>query len=159
MPFRQELETVQAYLTVQRLRFADKLNVITSVRDNTLGVPVMKLLVQPLVENAVHHGIEPKQGAGTVYIGARVEEDRLIISVYDDGVGIPPEELEVLRQRLDDPPSSINETNSHVGLMNVACRVRLQYGSGYGLRLESDPGCGTKQILTLPASPKEEYPC
>lgn len=159
VPFRQELETVQAYLTVQRLRFADKLNVITSVRDNTLGVPVMKLLVQPLVENAVHHGIEPKQGAGTVYIGARVEEDRLIISVYDDGVGIPPEELEVLRQRLDDPPSSINETNSHVGLMNVACRVRLQYGSGYGLRLESDPGCGTKQILTLPASPKEEYPC
>ena len=82
VPLRQELDTIRAYLTVQQLRFAEKLNVITSVRENTLDLPIMKLLVQPLVENAVHHGIEPKSGCGTLYIGARQEADRLLISVY-----------------------------------------------------------------------------
>lgn len=156
---RQELETVRAYLTVQQLRFAEKLNVITSVRDHALDVPVMKLLVQPLVENAVHHGIEPKSGTGTLYIGARLDESKLLISIYDDGVGIPPAELESLQAQLKNPPASISGATGHVGLMNVACRVRLQYGARYGLWIESEPGGGTRQILTLPAKPEEEHLC
>ena len=156
VPLRQELDTIRAYLTVQQLRFAEKLNVITSVRENTLDLPIMKLLVQPLVENAVHHGIEPKSGCGTLYIGARQEADRLLISVYDDGVGIPAHELKALQSQLKDPPSSTNGVNEHVGLMNVACRIRLQYGGNYGLWIESELGNGTRQILTLPAAAKEE---
>lgn len=159
VPLRQELDTIRAYLTVQQLRFAEKLNVITSVRENTLDLPIMKLLVQPLVENAVHHGIEPKSGCGTLYIGARQEADRLLISVYDDGVGIPAHELKALQSQLKDPPSSTNGVNEHIGLMNVACRIRLQYGEEYGLWIESDPGSGTRQILTLPVTPKEETEC
>ena len=159
VPLRQELDTIRAYLTVQQLRFAEKLNVITSVRENTLDLPIMKLLVQPLVENAVHHGIEPKSGCGTLYIGARQEADRLLISVYDDGVGIPAHELKALQSQLKDPPSSTNGVNEHVGLMNVACRIRLQYGGNYGLWSESELGNGTRQILTLPAAAKEEPEC
>lgn len=159
VPLRQELDTIRAYLTVQQLRFAEKLNVITSVRENTLDLPIMKLLVQPLVENAVHHGIEPKSGCGTLYIGARQEADRLLISVYDDGVGIPAHELKALQSQLKDPPSSTNGVNEHVGLMNVACRIRLQYGGNYGLWIESELGNGTRQILTLPAAAKEEPEC
>lgn len=163
VPLRQELETVRAYLTVQRLRFADKLNVITSARENALDAPVMKLLVQPLVENAVHHGIEPKDGAGTLYIGARLEGGRLLVSVYDDGVGIPAPELARLQARLAAPPAG-GAAGEHIGLMNVACRVRLRYGPQYGLRIESGPEGGTRQILTLPAAPdapgqKEETVC
>ena len=159
VPLRQELDTIRAYLTVQQLRFAEKLNVITSVRENTLDLPIMKLLVQPLVENAVHHGIEPKSGRGTLYIGARQKADKLLISVYDDGVGIPVHELKALQSQLKDPPSSTNGVNEHIGLMNVACRIRLQYGEEYGLWIESDPGSGTRQILTLPVTPKEETEC
>ena len=159
VPLRQELDTIRAYLTVQQLRFAEKLNVITSVRENTLDLPIMKLLVQPLVENAVHHGIEPKSGRGTLYIGARQKADKLLISVYDDGVGIPVHELKALQSQLKDPPSSTNGVNEHIGLMKVACRIRLQYGEEYGLWIESDPGSGTRQILTLPVTPKEETEC
>lgn len=157
VPQRQELETVKAYLTVQQLRFADRLNVICSARENALAVPVMKLLVQPLVENAVRHGIEPKAGAGTLYIGARIEGAALVVSVYDDGVGIPPAELARLQALLQNPPAGAQ--GDHIGLLNVACRVRLRYGAGYGLRIESKPGDGTRQILTLPAAlPEKEEP-
>jgi len=157
VPLRQELETVKAYLTVQQLRFADRLNVICSARENALAVPVMKLLVQPLVENAVRHGIEPKAGAGTLYIGARIEGAALVVSVYDDGVGIPPAELARLQALLQNPPAGAQ--GDHIGLLNVACRVRLRYGAGYGLRIESKPGDGTRQILTLPAAlPEKDEP-
>lgn len=157
---REELETVRAYLTVQQLRFSNRLNVIFSVRENTLNLPVMKLLVQPLVENAVHHGLEPKAGDGTLYIGTRIEKDRLVVSVYDDGVGIGPVELERLKKLLADAAAEPDLSHAHIGLQNVVRRVQLCCGPGYGLQLESEPGGGTRQILTLPtAYGKEVFPC
>jgi two-component system, sensor histidine kinase YesM len=151
VPLWQELETAKAYLTVQKMRFADKLNVICSARESTLNIPVMKLLLQPLIENAVHHGIEPKNGIGTLYIGTRIEGDKLLVSIYDDGVGIPPKELEQLQQLLQNPPVSTTAPGEHVGIMNVACRIKLKYGTEYGLQIENDPEGGTRQILVLPA--------
>lgn len=153
VPLWQELETVKAYLTVQQMRFADKLNVICSARENTLAIPVMKLLLQPLVENAVHHGIEPKDGEGTLYIGARIEGNKLLVSIYDDGVGIPTHELERLQELLQNPPVTTTTPGEHIGLMNVACRIKLKYGTEFGLQIENDPGGGTKQLLILPATP------
>ena len=156
VPLWQELETVKAYLTIQQMRFADKLNIICSARENTLSIPVMKLLLQPLVENAVHHGIEPKNGEGTLYIGARIEGDKLLVSIYDDGVGIPMQQLERLQQLLHNPPINTTTPGEHIGLMNVACRIKLKYGTEFGLQIENDPGGGTRQTLILPALPNPD---
>lgn len=146
----KELEITQAYLTIQKLRFPDKLNVLFSIRENARAIPVMKLFLQPLVENAVYHGLEPKTGPGTLYIGARLEGEALIVSVYDDGVGILPERLAALREALE---ATVLEhgKNAHIGLLNVQHRIRLRYGAPFGLSLQSAPGEGTKVTVTLPA--------
>lgn len=145
----QELEITQAYLTIQKLRFPDKLNVLFSIRENTRDITVMKLFLQPLVENAVYHGLEPKTGAGTLYIGSRIDGEFLIVSVYDDGVGMPPEQLASLSEALES--TTVNHKKTvHIGLLNVQHRIRLHYGAPYGLTLQSVPDEGTRVIVKLP---------
>lgn len=154
--FSKELEVTQAYLTIQKLRFSDKLNVIISVRENTKTIPVMKLLLQPIVENAVYHGLEPKAGLGTLFIGARVENGDLLISVYDDGVGMTPERLEELQKRLEHSSSAAAGESGHIGLLNVQHRIRLHYGAPYGLTVQSALSEGTRVVICVPASPHRE---
>lgn len=156
IPLGNELEITQAYLTIQKLRFADKLNVLISIRENTRNIPVMKLLLQPLVENAVYHGLEPKTGTGTVYIGARLENNDLLISIYDDGVGIPPDRLTALQADLERPVASSRGGNAHIGLLNVQNRIRLRYGESYGLSLQSILGSGTRITVRIPANDSEK---
>lgn len=158
VPLRQELEITRAYLTVQKVRFGERLSVIESVRDNALDVPVMKLLLQPLVENAVYHGLEPKTTPGTLFIGARIEGSDLFISIYDDGVGVRPERLAELQAMLADPMED-DPAQTHVGLRNVCRRVRLHYGGQYGVTIESALGQGTRLVLKIPAQTEEEAPC
>lgn len=158
IPLSDELEITRAYLTIQKLRFPDRLTILESVRDNVRSLPVPKLLLQPLVENAICHGIEPKMEPGTIYIGARLEKERLLISVYDDGVGIAPETLAQLQEALDGPLSGRDSAMAHVGLLNVHRRIRLAYGEGYGSTLASTPGEGTQVNLHLPILHQEERP-
>lgn len=146
----KELEITEAYLTIQKLRFPGKLNVLFSIRENTRNISVMKLFLQPLVENAVYHGLEPKTGQGTLYIGARLEGDNLIISVYDDGVGMPQAQLELLTKELESTTRGRSQT-SHIGLLNVQNRIRLHYGPAFGITLQSMPGEGTRVTVKLPA--------
>jgi len=156
IPLGKELEITQAYLTIQKLRFADKLNVLISIRENTRGIPVMKLLLQPLVENAVYHGLEPKTGPGTLFIGARLEKGDLLISIYDDGVGMPSGRLAALQEELERPAASGKAETAHIGLLNVQHRIRLRYGMPYGLTLHSTPGGGTRVTVRVPAQTQEE---
>lgn len=156
IPLGKELEITQAYLTIQKLRFADKLNVLISIRENTRGIPVMKLLLQPLVENAVYHGLEPKTGPGTLFIGARLEKGDLLISIYDDGVGMPSGRLAALQEELERPAASGKAETAHIGLLNVQHRIRLRYGMPYGLTLHSTPGGGTRVTVRVPAQIQEE---
>ena len=111
----------------------------------------MKFLLQPLVENAVFHGIEPARRKGTLFIGARVQEGRLLITIQDDGIGIPPEQFAQLQEHLADISFINTYSQQHVGILNVAHRILLNYGEGYGLTLESAPEEGTRILLTLPA--------
>lgn len=154
VPFSEELEITQAYLTIQKLRFSDKINVLVSVRENTRSIPVMKLLLQPLIENAVCHGLEPKTGPGTLFIGARVENGDLLISIYDDGVGMPAERLSALQEELEAATTDHKE-NSHIGLLNVQHRIQLRYGAPYGLTLSSTLNEGTRITIRLPAQSQE----
>ena len=151
VPLSQELEITMAYLDIQKARFPGKLEVICSVRPEAGNVPIMKFLLQPLVENAVFHGIEPALRKGTLFIGARVQENRLLITIQDDGIGIPPDQLAQLQAHLADISIINTYTQQHVGILNVAHRILLNYGKDYGLTLDSSPGEGTRILLTLPA--------
>ena len=114
-------------------------------------MPIMKFLLQPLVENAVFHGIEPALRKGTLFIGARVQENRLLITIQDDGIGIPPDQLAQLQTHLADISIINTYSQQHVGILNVAHRILLNYGKDYRLTLDSEPGEGTRILLTLPA--------
>ncbi len=145
----QELDITLAYLDIQQARFPGKLEIISSVRPNTLRIPVMKLMLQPLIENAIYHGIEPKAGKGTLFLSAKIENEILVLSIYDDGVGIPASKLSRLRHNLSNVCES-RISGEHIGLLNVQHRIWLQYGEGYGITLDSNEHEGTQIVVRIP---------
>lgn len=145
---KEELQILEAYIHIQQSRFQKKLEVIYHFPEETLRLKVIKMLLQPLVENAIFHGLETKNGIGTLFIGARIQEGRLIISIRDDGVGIPPDKLEQIHKELH---SDVYDTSRHVGIINTHARIQLQYGKEYGLQIESSQDEGTYITLSLPA--------
>lgn len=149
----QELSIVQSYIRIQKKRFSGKIEVFYFIPDEAACVPVMKMLLQPIVENAVFHGLEPKKGEGSLYIGVQKEQDTLKITVTDDGIGMPAEQLKRMQEKLLEENV---DTSEHVGILNTNARIRLQYGKRYGLTLESCEGDGTTVIMTLPAGPKKQ---
>lgn len=148
VPFSEEFAFVRTYLQLERARFGDRLRVVYDVDPQILGVPVPVLTVQPLVENAVKHGILPKLGPGTVTLRARTDflAMRAYIEVQDDGVGAPPAVLrEALRHR---------NASEGIGLANIRERLAYLYGSQASLIIDSWPGRGTRVRLSLPVRPK-----
>ena len=103
-----------------------------------------KLTLQPLVENALYHGIKLRRGLGCILVDAAQEDDRVCITVRDDGAGMPPERLQQLRQSLD------TEEPVGFGLRTVYRRLRLLYGEQCSMELESEPGAGTTVTLRFP---------
>lgn len=140
-----ELRNIDRYLTLERARFGPKLSVILQVAPEVLTVVVPFLALQPLVENAVRHGLAGRKG-GTVEIVARDEGSDCVITIEDDGVGIDPE---ALRSGSGDVLSD-GEQAAHVGLTNVDHRLRAAFGNDYGLVVETAPGAGTKVIMRVP---------
>ena len=110
------------------------------------------MLLQPIVENSIFHGLEPKSNEGSLYIGARKEGGLLVITVKDDGVGIEHERLEKMQKELLNDRS---DTSKHVGILNTNARIRLFYGKAYGVSIESCVEDGTTVTLRLPARPME----
>ena len=147
VPLSQEIAIVKSYVSIQQARFQNRITTLYNVSKEAAEVPVFKMLVQPLVENAFVHGLEPKPDAGVLYIGAKTEGSLLVISVRDDGVGIPPETLAELERQL---ASSRYDMSTHLGLANINARLKLQYGEEYGLSLSSSPGDGTCVTIRLP---------
>ena len=152
VPLSQELNNVENYFLIQQCRFGDKYSKIEEVDEDTRDCLVPKLIIQPLVENAVHHGLETKTGRGKLTITAYRTSKDLIIHIVDDGVGIAKEKLEKLRATLSDPDREEPESNErgHIGIINVHDRIRLAYGEPYGLQIFSGKGVGTDVEVTLP---------
>ncbi|MGH8889407.1 MAG: sensor histidine kinase [Acidothermaceae bacterium] len=136
-----ELRAVDTYLELERARFGDRLQVVLRVAPEVLAVAVPCLLIQPLVENAVRHGLERKEGVGHITIVAEDDDVECVLSVEDDGVGMEPE---VIRERLTD------HRDRGVGLVNVDERLRQVYGTDHGLTVETAVGAGTKVIVRVP---------
>lgn len=153
VPLKQELDMTLAYLNIQQARFHDRISIISNFQQETLQIPVIKMLLQPLVENAIFHGLEPKSGTGILVINSMVENDRLKITIRDNGVGIPSDQLKEIQDALNTP---LYDTTKHIGLINTNARIQLQYGKQYGLNLESNPEDGTCITLHIPAHTEKE---
>ena len=138
----EELRSIDRYLLLERARFGDRLQVTVQVAPEVLPVTVPFLFIQPLVENAVRHGLEGRPGQGHVTIVARDQGNEALISVEDDGAGTDPD---AVRRTLAGRPDG-----DHVGLGNVDERLRQVYGDDYGLVVETAPGAGTKVSLRIP---------
>jgi len=140
-----ELRNIDRYLTLERARFGAALSVTLQVAPEVLNVVVPFLALQPLVENAVRHGLAGRQG-GSVTIVARNEGSECVITVEDDGVGMDPEALRAGQGDL----LADGEQGAHVGLTNVDHRLRAAFGNDYGLVVETAPGAGTRVIMRVP---------
>lgn len=138
----EELRSIERYLALENARFGDRLLVTSSIAPEVLNVTLPFLAVQPLVENAVRHGVEPKDGPGHITVVARDEGSACVIEVEDDGVGSDPE---VVREALAGRGSG-----GSVGLANVDQRLRTVYGNDHGIVVETAPGLGTKVTLRIP---------
>jgi two-component system, LytTR family, sensor kinase len=135
----EEIDHVERYLRLEQARF-HSLHVTLDVAPETLGAVVPAMSVQPLVENAVRHGIERRAGTGRVTVRARVMGADIELRVSDDGSGIEPERV----------PGLLAGTGGGIGLANVDGRLRATFGERYALRLESELGSGTTVIMTVP---------
>lgn len=143
IPLEEELRFVHTYLILEKARFGRKLQVKSQIPKALIKAVIPRLSLQPLVENAVKHGITPKIGNGIVWIQAEVKEDELYFYVRDDGIGIPQERLsEVLKPGVG--------SGNGVGMANVHERLRGLYGEEYGLQIESVLGQETTVIMHLP---------
>ncbi len=149
----EELRAVETYLALERARFGDRLRVHVLIPPEVLGVSLPFLVLQPLVENAVRHGVEPSATGGTVSVVAHNEAHNLRIEIEDDGPGMDPA---VLEARLGSAPAE--SARSGFGLRSVDERLRAIYGDSHGLVIETAPGAGTKIVLRIPKYRPEVRP-
>jgi two-component system LytT family sensor kinase len=136
----EELEHVERYLRLEQARFRRSLHITINVAPETRGAVVPSMSVQPLVENAVRHGVERRAGTGRIVIESRVTGDDVELRVCDDGSGIDPERV----------PDLLAGAGGGIGLSNVDARLRATFGERYALRIESELGHGTTAVMTVP---------
>ena len=143
----EDVHHIRSYLEIQQVRYQDILKYTIDVPDEYGDILIPKLTLQPLVENALYHGIKNKRGGGSIQITAHEEDDDLVLTVTDDGVGMDEERL---RQVRDGIREKAPEEKGIYGLYNVNERIRLHFGEDYGISIESRPGGGTESRIRLP---------
>jgi two-component system, LytTR family, sensor kinase len=144
----EELDHVERYLRLEQARFRDSLHVTFDVPNEAVGAVVPAMSVQPLVENAVRHGVERRAGTGRVAITARLQNGDVELRISDDGVGIAPARV----------PAVLAGAGGGIGLSNVDARLRATFGERYALRIESEQGKGTTTVMTVPNLRGESTP-
>ena len=142
VPLREELKFTDDYIDIEVVRFGtDKLRVEKDIDPRTLEVLVPSILLQPLIENSIKHGLEPRIHGGTVTLRSHLEGDRISIEVSDDGVGMTGR-----------PESAIRRTGSGIGMKNVKERLEVLYGNQASFNVVSNPGRGTVVSIEMPAN-------
>lgn len=154
VPLLEEVEFIRKYIMIQNYRLDNKITFVCDAEERLLQYKITKLLLQPLVENAVLHGMDGKEEGGKILLTIRKEDPYLVICVEDDGSGMDRMKLECLRATVysDQPERS-------VGMQNVYQRVRLVYGEDASVEIESTEGIGTKVQLLLPLTAFEDSTC
>lgn len=151
----EEIKIVDNYLIIQQYRFNNKFNVTKILGEATevLEYYLPKLTIQPIVENAIYHGLETKIGKGNITIRVTITGERMIIHIVDDGIGMPQDKLDVLNMSLnsgEDSNERINSKMTGIALINVNRRIKLNFGEKYGITVFSTLGFGTDVEIVLP---------
>jgi two-component system sensor histidine kinase YesM len=148
---REEIEHVESYLAIQKVRYRDILDYRIDVPDNLRDGGILKLTLQPLVENALYHGIKNKRNGGTIIVRAQqFDDDLLQIQIEDNGIGMTPERLTQIRALLDGDAGDEVISESGYGVNNVNQRIKLYYGKAYGLTIESEYTRGVCVSVLIP---------
>ena len=145
IPLKEEMSTVRDYLFIQEQRFGDKITVIYQVEKEADKYQVPNFILQPLIENAIIHGLEPKIGKGSLLIRIKREKDRLSFCIEDDGEGMSEKEIETLYQKCEE-----SDTGKSIGIKNVYRRLLLCYGEGSRLNIKSEKNKGTRIQFSIP---------
>ncbi len=140
----EEIEYVSEYLKIQQMRYHDKLEYEINVEDEVMHCSIAKLVLQPLVENAIYHGIKSKEGKGRITITGSIEGEEAILRIHDNGIGM---DANTLAHIFD---GNKGDSISKVGVRNVNSRLKLYYGEGYGLSYNSSVGHGTYVTVMVP---------
>ena len=141
-PLRDELAFIDDYFAIEVVRFGEKLRFVREISPDALNVPVPSMVLQPLIENSIKHGLAAKLEGGTIWLRAKlIEADRLLLVVEDDGEGIPEEKME-----------DLFGSSSGIGVSNVKERLEVLYGEHYRMSIESRLGQGTRTEIEIPAS-------
>ena len=151
----EEINYVQSYLTIQKMRYKDKLEYTIDVDPEICGVSIIKFAIQPLVENAIYHGLKYKDTKGKISIHGYVRGKKGYITITDDGVGMDEETLKYIfdeKQKKEKKPKS-----NGVGVPNVQKRLQLYYGPEYGISYISRQGEGTVATVTIPLDGGENH--
>lgn len=149
---KEEFESTEKYLVLQQIRYGDKVHYECEMGAETERCLVPALMIQPIVENAIFHGIEAKEDAGLIIVESVVSEGALLITVSDDGVGIDEKELARMRAQSGEREY---QSGRSIGILNVLNRIKINFGEEYGLTVESEPGIGTSVTMRLPVVLKE----
>ncbi len=144
---REELDVLDSYLYLMKIRYSDGFEVVYDIDETCLDCKVPRLILQPIVENSIVHGLAEKEDdIGHLTVRLKASGDSLIFTVEDDGRGMTEEEI----RQLITPRERVEGDNTSIGVENVLSRLKLNFGSRYGIRMESQPGQYTKTILTIP---------
>ncbi len=150
----KEIEHVRMYLSIMKIRNPGKIDALIKVEDGLEDYRILKLILQPLVENACLHGLNSKEKDGLIAILIKKSKELIEIKVIDNGQGFDVKELEELNRLLSEEPKNYLEYNNKkfsIGILNVNSRIKLYYGNEYGLRYESKKGIGTTVYISIPA--------
>ena len=151
VPFREELEFTDDYLAIEVVRFGEKLRVVKQISEDTLDIVVPSMLLQPLIENSIKHGLEPRISGGTVTLRSRITpQGQLMLEVEDDGVGMTPEDSETAGAGPALPRPGLVRPGTGIGMRNVRERMKVLYGDLASVEINSRPGRGTQVRMLMP---------
>ena len=145
VPIANEVEYARGYLTIQKMRYKDKLEFQIDVDSSILYIPLIKLVLQPIIENAIYHGLKYKESKGLLIVKGFMKDGNAVLQVIDDGVGMDEETLAHIYDK-----HKVNYHSNGVGVYNVQKRLKLYYGEDYGITYTSELGKGTTATITIP---------
>jgi hypothetical protein len=152
----QELDYVKNYIYIQHIRYKDRFDIIYDIDESLLKQAVPKLIIQPIVENAIIHGIENSKNKNLLYISVKCENECIIIIVKDTGIGMTDEKVSELLKEPLNTEGDEQKAHTNLGLYAVHKRIQLMYGDLYGLTVQSQAGEGTTVTLHIPFTKKQE---
>ena len=150
VPIANEVEYARGYLTIQKMRYKDKMEFQIDVDSSILYIPLIKLVLQPIIENAIYHGLKYKESKGLLIVKGFMKDGNAVLQVIDDGVGMDEETLAHIYDK-----HKVNYHSNGVGVYNVQKRLQLYYGESYGITYESEKGVGTTATITIPGIQEE----